>query len=153
MWIYSLMTITINYPLLFLFPPKIVLKNPFIPTKNTRASENKKQNFNNTTSVVLLSLCINTITAQSGCLDSYIRWRTHKAAISLGKLLRRVTAQDFRMGEPYRVISIVAICDGHDPNWNILVRSEKKSIEIPKVVTSEIGTAQTSTVPRMSPLP
>ncbi len=43
--------------------------------------------------------------------------------------------------------------DGHLPNWNILVSREKKSIEIPKVVTSEIGTAQILTVPRMSPLP
>lgn len=56
------------------------------------------------------------------------------------------------MGEPYTPRSIIRL-EGHDPNWNILVRSEKKSTEIPKVVTSEIGTAQTLTVPRMSPLP
>jgi len=42
--------------------------------------------------------------------------------------------------------------DGHLPNWNILVSREKKSTEIPKVVTSEIGTAQTYRVPRMNPL-
>ena len=60
----------------------------FIPTTKYNKREQK-------------AICINTYTAQSGCLDLYIRRRTHKAAISLGKLLRSVIAQDFRMGEPY----------------------------------------------------
>lgn len=33
--------------------------------------------------------------------------------------------------------------DGNLENWNILVPREKKSIEIPVVVASEPGTAQT----------
>lgn len=37
-------------------------------------------------------------TAQSGCLDSHIRWRTYKAAISSEELLRRVITPRFPNG-------------------------------------------------------
>ena len=44
-------------------------------------------------------------------------------------------------GNPIEVISITCRAGGHMVNWNILVAMEKKSIEIPWVVTSETGTA------------
>ena len=44
-------------------------------------------------------------------------------------------------GNPMEVISIVCSTDGYIVNWNILVAMEKKSIEIPWVVTSEMGIA------------
>ena len=43
------------------------------------------------------------------------------------------------MGEPNRA-NLYYLYGGHLPNWNILVSKEKKSIEIPEVVTSEMGT-------------
>ncbi len=40
-------------------------------------------------------------------------------------------------------ISLIHKVDGHVVNWNISVATEKKSKEIPWVVTSETGSAQT----------
>ena len=70
----------------------------FIHTNISKTSENKKHISIRRNSYI--HFCINKLSAQSGCLDSCIRRRTYKAAISLGKLLRRVIAQDLRMGEP-----------------------------------------------------
>lgn len=56
------------------------------------------------------------------------------------------------MGEPNTANRYYPHKDGHSPNWNILVSEEKKSIEIPRVVTSETGSAQTFIVPSVRAL-
>jgi hypothetical protein len=55
---------------------------------------------------------------------------------------KRYNSKISEWGNLILVISIAYI-GGHNVNWNILVALEKKSNEIPVVVTSEVGTAQT----------
>ena len=57
----------------------------------------------------------------------------------------RITAGDVRMGKPNPSYVGLPRLGGEVDwvNWNILVTQEKKSTEIPRVVASEMGTAQT----------
>lgn len=59
-------------------------------------------------------------------------------AISLEKLSRSVILQDFRMGEPNRVNLYYHQVDTRRIEISY-VSEEKKSNEIPEVVTSEMG--------------
>ncbi len=56
---------------------------------------------------------------------------------------KRYNSKISEWGNLIRVIRIIRKADGHSVNWNILVALEKKSNEIPWVVTSETGIVQT----------